>query len=653
MKIKEILRYWQEFTAEGRESASRHLLGHSLELSLCNQRIDELLQTYDHSGNIATVYAKAKFLGCLKEQHVGLYDVITNPDGIAELSKMWEIFTGPDMREVELLYIDMVQSFVQQATGTMLGVRDLDAERAAFMESVSTVVEELRIEPGACNEDLYRRGGVFQPIRKVSTQIHMYSRLGECLMDLEQSPDGAYVCYIADDGSLDGYFGFFLKSNGNLISVNERIDEPYPGANSNRRNVRWSDSKRYRLFPYNQLISFHSPDYTGRAQRQEIDASKLDFLALGPDAYLPMLLAMAILAKRYEGCTFDETPLIYTDALLSVNVSSALPNGDSGLAIPADSIIAQTHRELTVDFPMEALLDGSLSCRYDWKKSKQHPSKMRYCCGNFNNANQMMVDMYGAGFQFDPSALLKADYLELPGEGMEKRRPTGEFVGTKERMEMLAYYNVRRQLADYMRKRIYEEYVAYGGVEAVQKWWRDALTRNMEKIHVLSAKRMLEAEGGQAPAEPSPCSIYFARAQSPYAVGAGVDFTLSQNTGTPYSPHFLCPINGAGVSLFFGFHPADWTELAAIIGEDIPKIVTGWKAFGHSPSGNIILDACDAVASVGTPFERGQSANELYGAPGFSNRKADVAYFDFTFAVGYSKSGMKKLIKRLREENKL
>lgn len=653
MEVKDILRHWRAFTEPNNEQEGSSLLRCSLELSLCNQRIEEMLQTYDHSGNVAAVYAKAKFVALLKERSVRLYDIFSQPEAFEKLSRMWGMFTSQEMRTVELMYLDMIHNFVQQATGTMLGTRNMAAEQTTLMESICAVVEELRIAPGACNEDLYRRGGTFLPIQKVSTHIQVYPRLGECLIALEQAPDGAYVCYISDDGSVDGYFGFFLKSNGNLLSVNERIDEPYPGARSNRRNGCWSSTKKYRLFPYTQVITFSEPDRPGEAKRKNIVQEKLDFLTLGPDAYMPMLLALSILSKRYEGCTSEDVPLVYTDALMPINISATIASGKPGLAVPANDVIVLNHRELTMDFTPEAVLDGSLAWRYSMENNNSKCTKMRarYNCGVFNNKNQMMVDMYGAGFQFDPAALLKSDDLALPEGDTEKHRPVGEFVGPRERMEMLAYYNVRRQLADYMRERIHDEYVAFGGVDAVRKWWKDALLRHTDTIHTMVVRRFSEVSARQETTSQLPFKVRFAECCDPHAVGVSWDFVLSPDDGKFLHPKYRCPITGASVSYIFGFHPATWTDLANLIGEELPKIVVGWKAAGHDSSGNSLLDACDAVDSVGTPFEPGQSACPLYGVELSPYRdRIGPAVFNFAFAVAYSKSGMKKLIKQYGKE---
>ena len=115
-----------------------------------------------------------------------------------------------------------------------------------------------------CKVDLYMRGGHMQPISRFSPKIHVFSSLGECLLAFEAAPDGMYICYIRSNDSADGYFGFYIKSNGNLLSVHERIDESYPGEHSHHRNHRWVEGKEFALFPYSEVISHSTTDKDGK-----------------------------------------------------------------------------------------------------------------------------------------------------------------------------------------------------------------------------------------------------------------------------------------------------------------------------------------------------------------------------------------------------
>ena len=612
MDAKNILSYWHSFIERNSKLRESSISNAFQELAGYNLNIGELL-TCDHNGMMAAIYAKEVFKDFLYGHSVQMYEILSNPHEVEELRRMWAVFTSMEMQHIERVWAGQMKAFVHQA----FGFRRLNIEQDACIKAIRVVVEELHMGSGTRHEELYRCGWEFQPIRKVSPRIHVYHYLGECLMDLEQSPDGGYVCYITDDGSTDGYFGFFLKSNGNLLSINERIDEPYPGAHSDLRRSQWLDPEKHRLFPY-------------AAVKGEGGLANLGFMNLGPNVYLPMLLAINILSKRYEG-RIPNMPLTYTDALLPINIAAALGGKAENYK---HRTIARAHRELDLDLPLEAVLDGSLSCHYI---QTEDGSKPQHNYGYFDNQNQMLVDMYGAGFQFDSASLLKSDY----GSSLDARhRPNGEFVGTKERMELLAYYNVRRQLADYMRQRIHDEYVAFGGLQAVQKWWKDALRRHMDVIQTLAVRRFIMGNSGQEASIQLPLPILFAEADDPYAVGVSWDNLLSPDEDTY-----------ANVSYLFGFHPESWMEMESLIHEELPKIVIGWQAEGHSPRMNHILTVCDPVDLVGTPFELGQSACALYRADqSHYGDKIGPAAFNFSFAVGYSKQDMNKLLKNYGKE---
>ena len=276
MTTFEILERWAQYTKFDPGQTRFNLLTSEYTLNRCNKRIQELLSNYDPSGTLAVVYAKNICRELLQEKKLTLFDALTELDKYQETKEIWEMFSSQEVRDIEDVYLNAVDKLVQQVTGTkMLGQRDTDTERDAFFASVDAVVEELHIGVGGCNEELYRRGGEFKPVGKFSTHIHVFQRLADCLISLESVADGIYLCYIAEHGSAAGYFGFYLKSNGNLLSVNERVNEAFAGEHKQSRNARWTDEKKYRLFPYSFIMQFSEHDYKGYATKHTIDEDKL------------------------------------------------------------------------------------------------------------------------------------------------------------------------------------------------------------------------------------------------------------------------------------------------------------------------------------------------------------------------------------------
>lgn len=75
---------------------------------------------------------------------------------------------------------------------------------------------------------------------------------------------------------------------------------------------------------------------------------------------------------------------------------------------------------------------------------------------------ELFISLYGDGFQLDTSSLLKSNpgsHLLLPGEVSLD----AEFVGSKDRLEMLAYARGREQLAEYIREQMFLEFQSFGG----------------------------------------------------------------------------------------------------------------------------------------------------------------------------------------------
>lgn len=653
MTAFEILERWAQYTKFDPEQTRFNLLSSEYTLNRCNKRIHELLNNYDPTGTLAVVYAKNTCRELLQETKLTLFEAMTELEKYQETKKIWDMFSSQDVKDIERAYLNAVDRLVQQVTGAkMLGQRDTNTERDAFFASVDAVVEELHIGVGGCNEELYRRGGEFKPVGKFSTHIHVFQRLADCLISLESAADGIYLCYIAEYGSAAGYFGFYLKSNGNLLSVNERVNEAFAGEHRGSRNARWTDGKKYRMFPYSFIMQFSEHDYKGYATKHIIDEAKLGFMELGPDAYMPLILAMVMLNQKYVGRVLDDLPLTYVDSLLPVNLKYIEP-GSQVLMIPSDSAIALSHREFHLDFTPEKVLDGSLADRYNIGRPGAAGKPPRYT-GYFGNQNQMMVDMYGQGFQFHVDTLLRtSQHLELPG-GKEDEFPISEFVGDQARMELQAYYTVRKELAEYMRDRIHDEYVAFGGVEAIKKWWREALKKNTEVIDRLAIQKFVallkdsDAPVYQEDASENPLlkRISYSKGDFPSGHGIGYDQILNHGEGKCYPKTYYCPITNAKANHFFIFKLADWTEMEALIGEDVPSILMGWKLAGHHSCGNQLLYPCDEVDSVGTPFEKYQSANLRYLKGSIDKYSYGPAYYNFAFAVGYSKSGLNKLQKK-------
>lgn len=678
MTTIEILNKWAEYTNYDPDQTRFNLMNGEWEVHRCNNNI-QLISEYDPTGALSVMYAKSVCRKILQERRVCVFDAVSNPELLRESAEMWAIFDGKDVTAIEDRFVDTLDVIVRQIAGKqMLGERDRDAEKDALLRSVVAVVEEL----SKCNVDLFLRGGELKPIQKYSTHIHVFARVAECLLALEQADDGMYLCYVNNSGSADGYFGFYLKSNGNILSINERVNEAYPGQHKNSRNGRWSEEKKFRLFPYDYMFSYGDYDYKGYARNHIIDEEKLAFFNLTPEAYMPLVLAMVMLNTKYANTSTAEMPLKYTDAMLPVNAPELESSGTS-LAVIQNSLVAQNHKALDIHMTSEDIITAAPAAKYNWSTNK----KASYLeTGTFIVGGNIFAELYGAGFELDAGRMLEANpHLKRLPTGNHKAddTPNAEFVGTEQRMGMAAYAQARQQFAEYIRSRIFEEYLAYGGVDAVKKWWKGAVRASRKTVIQMCVEKYLKEKSGEEnnvyargwkDASGNPLSfISFTedtKAEAHAKYHPWEDYFLNEPHGYRGSypdGKWLCCLNSRyTANMMFSFDFENWEQLAMLVGGScLPKIVRGWKN-QRLGSGNPLLDATDSVGYIGTPFERG----EIYRNRRLWTRQMWSDYYwrhcqeyrdwptrepdgevlpqspeyDFSFAVGFSRREFKKLL---------
>ena len=644
------------------------------------------ITSFDPTGTIAVLYAKQIFFDICDEMRVKLLDILSKPEEWAEDLEMYKLFTSDEFAVVENAMLDSIDRFVRSVVpAKMIGERDVEAERKFLFDSIVFVVEELTKLHAEC----FLKGDTLAPVSKIGTKILVYNRLSECLADLEKSPDGMYLCYISEFGTVSGYFGFFMKSNGTILSINERKDEAFPGQHAGGRNVREVvRSKQTGLFPYEIIEPSGEKDYLGYSKGLDIDEEKLDLFALGAESYMPIILAIVLLSNKYAGADISGIPLKLIDTLLLANTKNTIHGAQSLVPVSGTSIAtinAEYHNDLTT----ETVISGALHERFSGR-GKSPEAIHNGETGEFStkehddfygdNDAELFIKLYGEGFELDTTKLLVNNpHLRQLGAPTEhdmkfakpnetdyhagKILPDPEYIGTAGRMDLLAYKQAREQLAEYIKDRIFEEYVRFGSGNHVNDWYMAEILKQRDKIFDLCKKRW-NAEQAEDKLDPtdilSRFKIIKGTGNGRYADDWGGYYSaikpFNATTGGNYNPVYLCPITGNKASIFFGFTPYTYHDLEAIVGEgNLPKILIGWRKNGHSGYGNSLLWITDAVTEVGTPFED----REVMWNPRYKNLKRDNSYrfygdcteevlkpleATFTFIIGFSKRGLQRLV---------
>lgn len=617
MTAQNIIEKWLEYSNYNPDE-HRFVLGSShYEMHKISTGISSIME-YDPQCVLSVLYVKTKFEELCKTARTTLFDVLNESTGLEPGDyEMWKLLHSADVMAVENEILNRMSDLLQKGSQlAQIGERDLEKERGRLADAVISVVEELC----KCHVDLFLRGGVIQPIDRFDTQLHVFNTLSECLVALEKAPDAAYVCFVSNNGTADGYFGFYIKSNGNILSVNERINEAYPGQHNHSRNGRWMESKKINLFPY-ELISGEHFDYKGYARTLILDDSELELFKLAPECYLPLTLGLVMLNNKYAYVDPTTMPLKLVDALLPANLRLAAKQ-DKALIPLENSLVAKVAEEYRVPFTAEDVLSGSPASLYNSGKDQE---KSYEETGDFLTEENIFVTLYGEGFKLDTADLLiQGKYKQLPSSSVADPRScedTVEFVGTTNRLDMIAYYKARQQLAEYIRDRMFEEYLAFGGVNAVQLWYDKAVADAKDRLIDLCVQKWEAVKSGE--------QKMLDNMQWQYVEKQGLDYIrFFENTkghldyektggvlrARPFNKIkvkanniLLCPVTGAVSSINFILRPDSWLDMEEMLGVEVPKILKGYQRDSYRSIGNSILSATDAVAEVGNVFETNEN----------------------------------------------
>ena len=606
---------------------------------------------FDPSCLVAVVYLKRAFLKYLRNYTVSLDVYLRNPDKFVREKEFLDFFDGEEMSRIENGIADTINAVVTRIVGNrMLGQRDMKAEVEHLEYCLPDAVSDLR----KCNREVYIKGGPLQPLKFFSTSITVFETLADCLLALEYAADGVYLCYINYNNSADGFFGFFIKNNGNIFSLNDRVRERFPGQHEMARNGRWMEDKKDSLFPYNYIFNYTNHDYKGYASTFEIQDDKLDFFVLTPEVYMPLVVAMAFISNNYSDGNLDEDAIVYCNTLFENN-RKAIDNGKT-LAVIGESSIAEVNRKFVLDFDADKLKSAEYASELN--KSKDYIER-----GAFPDENSMFVEMYGANFSFDEQYALSTETALSPFNQKTNSRP--EFVATENQMKLVAYKNGRNQLAEYIRDQMCEELKAFGGMEAVEKWWAMAIQDCKDRLFDICAKQFSKA--ALTPEEEAIAACLFESTCDNSGYGT---YPYNPKALTGYSKVCACPLNGKRPSIMFKYIPNDWTDLERLMGP-LPKIVRGWVSRNTIRGyGNPLLDVVDAVSFVGTPFEEREHErnkrlwtdedwNQSLWRHAYAEREdilKEKALFEdythskpmtFSFAVKFSKTGLKTRYKEM------
>ena len=630
---EEILNKWAKYVKYDENQTSFNLLTYDYEAHKRTEALSHIIDNYDETGLLAVITVKQLFYHMMNNTRISLEKVINSPEEILEHIEMRNLFNSPEIKKAENLFIERIKSVVLKVIGKeLLGNFD-DTE---FSNRVFTCIDNVIKSIDKCTTEFYQKGRDFTEITNISTNIHVFNSLAECLMTLTNAPDGMYLCFIDIQHSADSYFGFFIKNNGNILSLNDRIDETFKGQHCNSRNGRWSENKADQIFPYDYVIDYSDHDYKGYSHTYKIDENKLDLFKTGEEVFLPLVIAMILILQLLIKLNKDDYDIKYVDSLFKINIP-LLSTDKNELMVIENNNIVKYNNSINLEFDYNKIMDGSALDEFDFDTNRR---------GDYvaaDNHNQIFVDLYGEGFKIQPTVL---STQKLIGTGNYSYVP--EFVGSEHRMRVQAFVDIRKQLADYIKNKIYEEYTTFGGITAVRDWFSKLVNDNLDMLKKLAVEHYIATRTGKAhnytggwqPSEHDK-GYYISEIDDTSYVSYEYHLSYMANNHDRRRDVYLDLENEKPCNIFFVFRPFDYLGIEELFNTTVPKIVKGWSKESSRTHGNSNLDATDPVETINTPFDYYESQHGKY-----KDERSDT-FYSFVCAIGFSKSGFKSYAKSI------
>ena len=595
------------------------------------KKMAEFSNEFDASKELTVIYLADFCRHLIENTSCPVSDAIHGTEQLKKYRECYELACSSPVRNCKSAIVEKMAKVVNA-----LSKQKTIGGTEAVEKAVENGIEALFDNFARLKFEVYATSG--RPVGALSTtslSVLSFQSLAECLLRLEKTVDGIYACYISNPGTRDGWFGFFVRSNGNMFSYNERIDEAYIGQHGNMRNGRYTENKAYDLFPYELCEQSDETDYKGYAKEIRL-GEKLN-LVDGNDfgLVIRMLLCLSVIAGKHCGETVSGEPVI-VNSLLPNNLALLAQKGESSGSTAlvewrSSPIVEYTAKSAVPKFDERKVLRGEYNSEFD---------KLPRCI--FSGLRQDVVDAYGEGFKIQQDRILASDSsLRLIGKGECEQ----EFIGQKKRIQAQAYYDVRKQLCNYIGRKMQKDFKDFGGREGLSKWYAEKISAMKDTVlkHCLECfKKVKEEEGERCVgitylnSDEKGKDTRFGDAEHPVEAvdvraynKVGIDFWGVMMLSQLKDNHHRCWLTGSAASYYFRFSFYSYQQVDAFIGGGLPKFCTGWFSTGTQYCGNDILNMVDPVDRMVTPLS------------------GDHRAFDFIVALS------KSAINRLNREAKM
>lgn len=605
-----------------------------MELGISASRKLNVARELDDSGGLEMMCAVEYWKGMLSHTYLSLERLLEDKSVVSQYEKLNSLVGSKVYKDYRKKLVKGLESAIAYACECRV-ISDGTSVESIIDEAVSDILDEFE----KLKFEVYMRSErPVDVLNGISSRVIVCGSLAECLTGLEHASDGVYLCFVSVMGTLDGWFGLFFKSNGNLFSYNDRIDEVYKGQHVrlSHRNGGYVEGKGFSIFPYD-LCDF-SEDRDSKGYSKSFDIGKeRDMLLAGGDykAFVRVVLLAVLMIRRHAGrCIDAKNEVVYVDSLFPQNLQKIedKESKTTELIKVKSSEVASIHEKFSIpDFDVKDVITGKYDALFDCDRGN---GRLNLESGVFKGNNQSMVDAYGGGFVIDKERLVAStSSMRLLG-GKKGAESCIECIGTRRRFELLAYYEIRRQLANHITKQMYGEYLKFGDKEGLVKWYHERLWTISDKLLTICSlvydEVGIDGVKNFGREEEEGCFLGATTFPMRVIVQGRINFYDNFINKVKEDKSIKCLSSDATANVLFTFRFGKGEQVSELLGCELPKFCTGWKE-NYNYNGNCLLDVVDPVGELTSPFQR---------------------EFNFTFTVGFSKKALKAELKRIKGDKR-
>ena len=419
---------------------------------------------------------------------------------------------------------------------------------------------------------------------KYSDELHVYNSLAECSVVMCNFVDGIYLAYIQNkEFSSDGFFTFIMKSNGNILSLNDQLRESYIGQHGveRQRNANYTQEKSWMIFPYS-LFDFDESkkDSKGNPLDYNLKSEDIKIDELNLDDSLRIYICMILMSYKYNNLTFESNLVSYSTKFIA----------DNKLNNCKDLIKSNLSLSLVNDYTKFV------------NTLKKNKNKEEICSFNFGEQGIHQIYnttaeklSYYAKILFDEwfdESMYKTDCKELINPN--------EFVGNIDEMTEQLTFKTRYDIVESIRKKMIDYLVEkdYGNEEIrkyknICKERKDIVYKNLMNDEFRKTHNCVEMRCGKK------CHYFESWLnEESYMYILNADM-LSESKNHKFQDE----CGECNTDIYF--RPSSCTDICDLFEiemKDLPKSIRGWTYSSNKACVNSILSLYNPFETIQSPY---------------------------------------------------